>query len=300
MGLAVGCESHDLACASDPHDWYDNPTYTMFHAYDGAFDFDPVGDAVARRKGTYNYDNGDFYWIDDHADGHWIATLAVTGYGTIYDDADLDLIARHTTTDVLGAVQATRVRTRRSGCDGTFTVTEFDPALDVEADPPTGARSYDWTVRIVSDDKVHERMEGTVETSVGEMSCTVDRTLTSDVAEYRTVKIGEQAYWLDQTWRYDGTGVGWWIALGPPLGLDADYVGEDEYFFDGSTLSTFDRLKVGTQNVEAQVSLLWSYDGSATGTCTWWDEGTEVVCSVVIDTDGTCEMDCGAYGTYDC
>jgi hypothetical protein len=298
--LAGGCEDLELACEFDPHDWYDNPTYTLWQGVEGRFDFDPVGDEIRRRNGSYNLTNGNLHWVDVYEEGHYLTTISTTGYGTIYDNGDLDLLFRRNSHDVLNAVWADLHRVKRTGCEGTTTVTDFEPDLTVDDDPPEGAETVLWSTEIVSDDEVRGHQEGVRDTTGGDMTYVVDTTSTREVKSHVTVEMGEGAYLLDETWQYDGTGVGTFAQYGEPFGDDVDTVGEHEYHFDGSWLSTYDMLEAGTDDVVARVSLLWLYNGSATGTYTWWDEGTEVVCTVVVERDLDCEMDCGTYGIFDC
>lgn len=290
--LASGCERRlDLACAHDPHGWYDNATYTLLNGgTDGAFDFDPVGDPITRRAGKYAFKTGDYQYTDTYHRDHWTARVVTEGYGTIYDNGNLDILHKRTTTDVLGEVWATLVRVERQRCSGTITTTDFDENLSVDDDPPADAESLTWETTIVSDEEV--RMD--LDTTLSGMPYVAEVRSTPDIAERRTVDWGNGDYRVETTWRYDGTGASEWAQNGSMFGSDYDYAGDNEYYFDGSYLETYDVIDEG--DVVGTWSLLYQYDGSAAGT--YVSGGFS--CDVVIETDGDCTAECSDGETYDC
>lgn len=288
----------DLACAYDPHSWWDNPFHSLLMADDdGHFDFDPVGDAVVRRVGDYDFSTGDFAYTSTYADQHPYVAVEGHGYGTIYDDGDLDLVVKNVFTDVLGATWADQVRTKRDGCVGTVRNSELDVDAPVDAQPEPWADSLTWSVTIASDTQVDLHMETEEEYGL----YVVDTTATPDVASQGTVDYADGGYVAESTWLYDGTGTSTWAQYGAAFGDDADFVGADTFYFDGSTLRDYDAYAAGTQDVEAQIELLYLYDGSATGTYTGYYNGSPFTCDVTITEGGeSCTMDCGSNGTYDC
>ncbi|MBN1335374.1 MAG: hypothetical protein JXB39_05390 [Deltaproteobacteria bacterium] len=289
-----------LSCAYDPHDWYDNAFYTFRRSSDGVFDFDPIGDEVVGRVGMYDLETGDFDWTDTYASGHFLVSLVGTGFGTIYETGDLDLLTRNTTTDVLGEVTANRYRVEREGCSGTVKVTEWEPDLDPIREPPVGAEEHEWTTQIVADDEVHGHIETTVDTRAGDLPYVADAVYREDVAAVVTADIGDGIATRTETWQYDGTGVGTWAQQGEPFGSDYDVAGSDEYYFDGSWLTDYWGYEAGTQTAVYHWILLYQYDGSAEGTF-WYDYGSgELDCDVTITTDGECTADCGPDGIFDC
>ena len=302
--LALGCGSggsyfdEELSCAYDPHEWWDNAYHTLLQADDeGVFDFDPPGDAIARREGAYDFGNGDFGYVNTYAGSHPYLTVEGSGYGTIYASGDLDLVTKNVYQDVLGETWAEQVRTERVGCTGTTRVSELDVDAPADAEPDEFADSYTRTLTIASDEQVTWHMEREEEYGL----YVYDASATPEIALQSSEDYADGGYVAETTWGYDGTGSSTWTQLGAAFGDDYDFAGTDTMYFDGSTLRDYDILTGGTTTVEAEVELLYLYDGSATGTYTVHQDGQTITCDVEITAGGeSCTMECPGYGSYDC
>jgi hypothetical protein len=302
--LLVGCPSgpgsslgEDLACEFDPHDWNDNAFAALLQADDGVFSYDPIGDAVIERTGSYDFETGDYESTSTYADEHPYVTIASEGYGTIYDNGDLDLIAKSTYEDVLGEIWAQQVRTKREGCTGSYTQTELDVDAPVDAQPDEWADTYEWTTTIVSDTQVDYHAERNEEYGL----YVTDRSVTPDYAYQGSFDYADGAYAGTMSMLWDGSGTTTWEQQGATFDSDYDYVGVDEHYLNGSRLTDYDVYAGGSTSIEAEVELLWLYDGSATGTYVIHQSGSEISCEVTITEGGeTCTMYCVGYGTQDC
>jgi hypothetical protein len=284
-----------LVCAKDPHDWYDqdNATYTLlnarFDSQKGNFDFDPIGKANTRRKGSYNLNTGDLAWVDSFDDGYWLTERKAEGYGTIYDNGNLDLLVKVTWTDVLDATWAQLLRIERTRCDASVTRYAFDPDWTVDHAPAANGETGYWAEELRSDTKVTqygEVVSGGV-TTVHEVTCTqsVQR---KDSWDYDGgVATGTR------TDKYDGTGSGDWAQYAENAGGSFDYLGDDEYYFDGSWLRSYGIYTAGTNVLRGQVDLLYQYDGSASGTFVGYNSGNPTyTCDVTVTASGNCSETC--------
>ncbi len=287
----------DLACEHDPHEWYDNPFASVLQGDGGEFDIDPYGEVVTSRVGTYDFETGDYgYATGYHADYPTIAASG-EGYGTVHDDGDLDLITKVTYEDVLGERWAEQVRTRRTGCEGSVSRTELDLDAPVDAQPDEFADTIEWAITIVSDDEVAYRAEREEEYGL----YVSDVSMSPDFANQGSYDYADGAYTGTTTMNWDGTGLSEWQQQGAAFGSDYDYIGSDQYYINGSRLTAYTVYTGGTTSAEAEVELLWLYDGSATGTYVIHDGGSTINCDVTITVGGEeCTMYCSGYGTYDC
>jgi len=287
----------DPSCEFDPHSWYDNAYASLLQADGGEFDLDPYGDIVTGRSGSYDFETGDYqYSTRYHADYPTIASNG-EGYGTIYDNGDLDLIIKVIYEDVLGDSQANQIRTERSDCTGSVRRTELDLDAPVDAQPDEQAISNEWTTTIVSDDQVdfHAEVDQEYGLYVSDMS------MSPDHSNQGSFDYADGAYTGTTTMLWDGTGTTSWQQYGATFGADNDYIGEDQYYLDGSRLTAYGVYDGGTTSLGAEIELLWLYDGSATGTYLIHDSGSTISCDVTITVGGeNCTMECVGYGTQDC
>jgi len=281
-----------LSCEYDPHDWFDNPTSTLLRTEEGAFDFDPAGSASTGREGTWDAEAGEMEWTESYAEGFYLVDLEGMGTGTIAENGDLDLYTRHNITDVLGAVWAERYHYERTGCEGSTSIADWTLDRDPDRGPPAGSVEHVWSTEIVADDEIHARLEMTVDTSGGEMASVQEAVYREDVAMVLETHIGDGAYTKNETWQYDGTGVGTWVQQGEPYGYPQDYNGVDTYYFDGSWLTDFWGYEVGTTDAVTHWVLLYLYDGSAEGTLWLIYNGREYNCEIIIYDDGRCRAIC--------
>jgi hypothetical protein len=302
-GLLSGC-GLDLVCPYDPHSWYDdeNATYTLLHgdfsSANAKFDFDPKGDPIKRRKGSYNLNSGDLAWVDSYKDAHWLIERQVEGYGTIYDNGNIDLLAKVTWTDVLEQTWAELLRIERYRCEGNITRYAFDPEWGVDQAPSSNAFTEYWASEIKSDAKV--TLYG--EYSSGGDKMVIDRTCTEKTRQKDEWSFGDGAYVGTTTRKYDGTGDRHWEQYGSYYNSDYDYIGDDEYYFDGSTLQEYGVYQAGTSTLTGFWSLLHQYDGSATGTYTGYNAAgnPSLNCDITMTANGSCSAACDDGQTYDC
>jgi hypothetical protein len=287
------------SCEFDPFGWYvTDPVHAVQHADDsGTFSFNPTDTPTTSRKGSYDFQTGDYYWNDNFKAAYFLTDVEVTGYGTIFANADLDLIDKRVTTDVLGVTWADLVRTKRTGCTGEFKSTEIDAAAEVTDPPPADAYSELWTTQILSDEEVDSASVITFEDG---SVLVQERTSTSAILsetdwDYRGgASVGSR---LD---RYDGTGKETWEQDGAMLGLDADYSGVSIFHLNGSHQEVYTAYTLGTDEILAEWSILYYYDGSGTGTVTRYEDAKTTVCDVTINPAGRCSADCGDGERYTC
>jgi hypothetical protein len=293
-GASVG---DNPSCEHDPHDWYDNPFAALLQADGGEFSYDPIGDAVIERSGSYDFETGDYLTTTTYAEEHPYVVVMGEGYGTIYDNGDLDLISKATYEDVLGEHWAEQVRTKRQGCIGSIKRTELDVDAPVDAQPDEWADSIEWTTTIVSDTQVDYHTEFDDEYGL----YVSDSSISPDYASQGSFDYASGAYTGTSTMLWDGTGTATWAQYGATFGYDYDYVGVDDYFLNGSRLTDYDVYAGGSTSLAAEVELLWLYDGSATGSYVIHQNGSEIDCEVTITEGGeSCTMYCVGYGTQDC
>jgi hypothetical protein len=287
----------DLSCEFDPHDWYDNAFASVLQGEAGVFDIDPIGDAVVQRTGSYDFETGDYDYVSTYADEHPYITVTGQGYGTVYDNGDLDLITKTVYSDVLGETWADQLRTERTGCTGSVRRTEHDLDAPVDAQPESWADSYEWATTIVSDIQVDYHMEAEREYGL----YVSDSSISPDYASQGSFDYADGGYAGTTVMLWDGSGTSTWEQYGAAFGDDYDFIGDDEYFLNGSRLSAYGVFAGGSSSLEAEVELLWLYDESATGSYVIHDGGSTITCDVTI-TEGreSCTMYCPGYGTYDC
>ncbi len=285
-----------LSCEHDPHSWYDNPFASVLVGDGGVFDLDPIGDSVVARVGAYDVETGDYEYLSTYAEEHPYVTSWGEGYGTIYDNGDLDLITKVVVEDVLGDSWAEQVRTKRSGCSGTVKRTELDLDAPVDSLPDEWADSVEWTVTIESDELVNYHAELDEEYGL----YVSDFDMSPDYASQGSFDYASGAYVGTTTMLWDGSGSSSWEQYGATFGQDSDFIGEDELFIDGSRHTVYEVYNAGSTSLQAEVDLLWLYDGSATGSYVIYQSGSTITCDVTITDDGDCSMYCPGYGTYDC
>ncbi len=302
-GLLSGC-GLDLVCPYDPHSWYDaeNATYTLLESsvsgQTASYDFDPVGKANSRRKGSYHLASGDLAWVDSYQAAHWLEERKVEGYGTIYDNGNLDMLVKVSWTDVLADTWAELLRVERYRCEGNTTRYSFDPEWTIEHAPDPTAHTEYWASEIKSDTKV--TLYG--EYSSGSSKMVMNRTCTDKILRTDEFDYGDGAYEGTSTYRYDGTGESHWAQWGAANNTDSDFVGDNEYYFDGSSLQEYGVYDAGSDSLAAFWSMNYEYDGSAVGSYTGYNAAgnPSLQCDVTITTNGSCSAVCDDGNTYDC
>jgi len=300
-GLFTGC-GLDLVCPYDPHSWYDgdNATYSLLEAdftgQKGSFDFDPSGKANSRRLGAYNLNSGDLEWVDAYQAAHFMDERKVAGYGTIYDNGNLDLLVKVTWTDILAQSWAELLRIERYRCEGNVTRYAFDPDWTIEQAPQSSAHTEYWASEIKSDTKV--TLYGEYTDSGAKM--VINRTCTEKTMQQDEWDYADGAYVGSTTRRYDGTGESHWTQWGEAYNSSYDYIGDDENYFDGSTLQEYNAYYKNTDTLSHFWSLLYLYDGSATGTYMEYNQAGNVSRTCDVTVAATCSGTCDDGSNLDC
>ncbi len=287
----------DLSCQYDPHDWYDSAFSAVVAADEnGDFDVDPHGDVVTGRVGNYDFVTGEIGWVTSYAGEYPYVSSYSEGYGTVYANGDVDLVRKNVYEDVLGESWAEQVRTVREGCSTSSRITELDLDAQPDALPDEWADVVEWQLEFTGDDEVtyHAEVEEEYGLYVSDRVASSSEVQTSfDYADGGYVGTGT-------SW-YDGTAQVSWEQFGAAFGYDSDYVGQDEYYLDGSRWSVYSIFDAGTDNVVVDIDIVYQYDGSGQGTYTAYQDGTTIECDLTFGAGGgTCTLDCGSYGSYDC
>ncbi|MCK6504147.1 hypothetical protein L6R53_12225 [Myxococcota bacterium] len=291
-GKSGGGEDYfgDWACEHEPWDWYSDPVQAVLEAdEEGDFDYDPPGALVTGREGSYDFEDGDLEFTSRYLDGYYGVEGRAEGYGTVFDDGDLDLLYRSVFVDVLGEESHTRVRVERSGCSETSKSWAIEAGDDLDATPTEDP--FEWQLEIVSDDRV----EALSQFSEDGEDWTYSRVWTSDLVTTTSFETSSGAAWGQTVMQDDGTGTGSQTVLGDEV--DATYT--IDYRLDGSrriqSLGTY----AGTDDQYSSCDYELSYEGYGDGACSFDVEGDTWDCDITITPD-SCELDCGGNGTYDC
>lgn len=291
LGKTAGERYFDaFSCEHEPWEWYGDPLQAVMQAdEDGAFDYDPPGELVTGRSGFYDFDSGDFAWDNSYLPEYYGVTGRVEGYGTVFQDGDLDLLYRTTFVDVLGEESQARVRTQRQGCTETMSSWSIELGADLDATPDEDP--FSWTLEIVSDDRVEALAElegdGTV--------VNYQRIWSSDLKTETTFSAQDGSSLGQTLMNDDGTGSGSQEIYGDEI--DAYY--EIEYFLDGGQRIVVNGFVAGTNQLYQECDYTSTYEGEGSGTCSYYTEGGDLDCDLEFDAS-SCVLDCGADGTYDC
>lgn len=280
----------DWACEYEPWGWYDDPVQAVLESDDdGDFDYDPPSELVTSRAGSYDFEDGDIGWSSGYLDGYFGVIGEVEGYGTVYDNGDVDLLYLSTFEDVLGEVSYTRIRAERQDCSATSKSWVVDAGDALETTPSDDP--FEWTYEIVDDDRVEAHTEFT---DSGE-DWVYDRVFTSDMKTVTTFEMSSGDAYGETTAYGDGTAT----ATQALLGDDIDYFYEIDSRLDGSRTIVNTGFYAGTSDQYSQCDYDLSYEGEGGGECSFEVEGDTWTCDITITTSD-CELDCGSNGTYDC
>lgn len=297
--LALGCglgktggERYfgELACEYEPWEWYDDPLQAVFEAdAEGAFDYDPPDELVTRRAGFYDFESGDLAWESSFLEGYYGVVGRAEGYGTIFEDGDLDLLYLTEFTDVLGESSHGRVRTEREGCATTMQSWSVEAGADIDVTPDDDP--FVWTIQVVSDDQV----EGSASLEDGGTTVAYRRVWTSDLKTTTSFEADDGSYLGQTVFNDDGTGSGSQEIYGDEL--DSFY--ELEYFLDGRRRVVVNGYLAGTNDLYQECDYTITYEGEGSGTCNYYTDSGDIECDLEFD-DTSCVLDCGSDGTYDC
>jgi len=97
----------------------------------GEFDYDPLDERIDRIAGAYDLKTGDFFWDEEFDEDAYIEKNEIDGYGTIWNDGDLD-IEYDVTAELRNDTEYDyRVRQQRLGCEmETWVEQEIDDQPD--------------------------------------------------------------------------------------------------------------------------------------------------------------------------
>lgn len=283
-------DDDDWACEHEVWDWYAGPVQAVLEAdEDGDFSYDPPGDVVTERDGSYDFESGDLAWTSSYAGDYYGVSGEVEGYGTVYPDGDLDLLYRSVFTDVLDEVSHSRVRVERSGCSATTKTWTIDADDDLAATPSD--EPFTWNLEIVSDDEV----ERTASWSDSGEDWEAQGSFTSDLVNTLHYASASGSAIIDSVSYGDGT------SSMTQEGHDSDY---DSYyqidgFLDGSRSVANDVYEAGSDDLIQSCSYDISYAGEAEGECTFYQGSSSITCDLFFDSED-CVLDCDDGQQYSC
>ncbi len=275
----------DLACASNPHDWWGTLTrYVDQGNGEGGFDLDPPAEQYINRvQGKYDLANGDLAFSREYSDAHYFSQEVGRGYGIVDRNGDLDVIYKVDHEDVLGETWTTEIHEVREGCYGT--VTEL--YSDVEGD------EFLQEYRIVADDevKVHyitvigDDEETTDGSDLADGTGTRIRTYDSDGYgyEWNTSRLASGGY--SSTWTYTDKN------------RDRDYLGEDAGTVDGTRVRDYSIHDNTDEALLAEYHEERAYDGSGEASMTY---ASGTICSYEFIDWNVCNCSCDNGSSCSC
>lgn len=274
----------DFACSAEPWDWYGDPvTYLLEADEDGDFELDPPAAYITGIDGSYDYEDGDLEWSTSYVSDFTTVSAETSGYGTVFDDGDLDLLLKTVAEDVLGVVVASRVRYERSGCSATMKTWEIEPDEDLDSTP--GEDPFTWTYEIESDDLVSAEAtdSGWSYRRVWKSDQTITTSGSSAETTYEAVSQG------------DGTRTAWQESS------DGDYDSRVEQSTTVSGLtSVYSQVWYsGTSTLAQECEYDVTYAGVGSGTCSFDNNGGTIECDLSFD-QSSCVLECGSAGSFDC
>ncbi len=289
-GTVGGGHFGKMACEHEPWDWYNDPVQSLLEAdKDGAFDFDPPGELVTRRSGRYDFDNGDLSWSVEYLSGYYGTGGSVAGYGTIFDDGDLDLVYLSSLTDVLGETSWSRVRTEREGCQETMKLWTVEEGADVDTTPADDP--FVWSIEIRSDDEV----AASASQEDGGTLWSYTRVWTSDLRTVTRFSTDDGSAEGETILLDDGTGSG----SQEFHDGDWDQYYQLDYALDGARRIRVEAYPAGSSSLYQECDYTVSYAGEGQGTCNYYTDQGDFECTLEFDAQ-SCVLDCGSAGTYDC
>ena len=271
------------ACEHDFVSWWgDLSTYVDQGDADGSewvFEVDPPEQWIVSAKGGYDEATGDFNFTRRYLARHTIADYAAEGYGTVYEDGDLDVILSVTATDVLGVTGAWTERHERSGCAGSVnTINE-------------GAEPVRMDYEVVSEN----RIEGLIEIDPGGGFYEQRLTFLSGGAQSRSTDYDliSELYQDSIEQEANGTWDGEFYQSGDGVESEGTFGGD----ISGASWAKYEQREDGTVVVIVDQNL--NYDGSGQQIVTYPDEN--LTCTFTFEANGAnCEYECDKGQSGDC
>ena len=110
----------DASCGEGFTAWHEDLTFHILQGSgDGAFSYDPRGDARSSISGSYSLTSGDFDWDVSFAEDHYLVSRTIEGGGVARTNGDLDIEYSITSTDIAEDTYTRDVRYWRTGCEIT-------------------------------------------------------------------------------------------------------------------------------------------------------------------------------------
>lgn len=280
----------DLACEYNAFTWLnDLATYTdVGSESDGVYSFSwsPGSLAVDSVSGTFDAaETGDFSYAYEYSDEHFNRSYEAVGFGTLFEDGDMDILLDWTREDILGDVTAMRTRHTRSGCEGSLRTN--DPTTT--RDEPTVT-----TYTILSDSEVEFVTAYDNDDGVYNDSYVVDSEQNL-LGSTEWVDEDDTEYSAEYTADAQERVTDWSQASG-------------DYVYEGSTTS--DRVtgaRMGSYEMfdNGRAQYTWSFDRdySGEGTGAYDAADGSLSCDIYFGDNGSCEFEnCSdrRYDGYDC
>jgi len=124
VALLGGCgkvfklKQKKLTCTEPFHTWGAGlVTHVNQGKGNGEFDYEPLDPRIDRVTGAFDLSTGDFFWDEEFVEDFYVTKNEVDGYGTIWNDGDLD-IEYDVTAELRNEEEHNyRVREQRLGCE---------------------------------------------------------------------------------------------------------------------------------------------------------------------------------------
>jgi len=104
-------------CSADFSSWAGGLTTHLMNSEGGAFDYAPASEFETRVYGNYEFETGDFWWVTEYEPSHYRAQTFYDGFGTAWEDGDLDIRADVQVSYANESKESSRIYERRLGCD---------------------------------------------------------------------------------------------------------------------------------------------------------------------------------------
>lgn len=278
----------DGECSTDPAPWTwarDLSHHVLKGGGGGSFDYDPDGQSIDDISGFYDLATGDFEWDVTYSDDHYLTGTHVEGFGTIYENGDMDLVGTSTTTDIREDESRVLWRLVRDGCEVDLKEVYVDEdGVELYRNDTDGAYDTDGFVFVLTMD-----VDGDPYEVDGLRTPDLTRTIDADY------EIGGVSNTLEETYdeKNEFTETEWTQAY-DDAGTDMYYEGHDEFDRQGDFYRSYSVEQNGSHLADSEYFI--DYFGDGTGTWTFYNGD---VCD--LEYDGfVCTYDCGGGNVGSC
>lgn len=289
LALLTGCGvlggsylSNDLACEHDVYDWWGGLTQHINYGSKSGdkieWAYPPYEGWISRYLGNYDTESGDYTMRQQYVDEHYMESFTAVGYGTAYENGDLDLLHTVTEVDMLGEQTVYQVRHERTGCEGSMRTTWPEGVDNTPFTTTYTIKSPTQVEMLTSYDDVDYQIGKLVDS---------DFNVTGSIASSWEGGSYSASYTNDVDLNYSAS----WTQT------------TEDYYFVGTTSSDITgRTSVSYEvfsgdDLVASRSSTRNYDGSGTGT--YEEPGRDLSCDITYRSNGSCTYDCGSQGTQD-